>query len=284
MKRRPRPNWLHAGSARNGGFTLIELLVVIAIIAILAAMLLPALSRAKDKARRIGCLNNIHQMALGSQMYADDYNGSLSNDTWYPLDGSSYKPGVRTIDDDNVNYLFPRYVPNKHSFLCPATRNTVDTDTPPNFVLNLFTNQKEVRDLQHVAVNRESPNGISYEILGAVRNTEPPVVPITVTNKVTQQFCNTYLLIYHDPLGTTHGGSYKPGPSGFWFFHDSDEGPRADGSSGNNEINKSDNHGIDGGNVGYCDGHAAWVPRTDWRRQWNITRDANLADPMPYNP
>jgi prepilin-type N-terminal cleavage/methylation domain-containing protein/prepilin-type processing-associated H-X9-DG protein len=67
------------------GFTLVELLVVIAIIAILAALLLPALSAAKERAYRASCVNNLKQLATGIQLFADEHEGQLPGPTWQGL-------------------------------------------------------------------------------------------------------------------------------------------------------------------------------------------------------
>lgn len=74
------------GGMRNmksrGGFTLIEMLVVVAIIGILAALLLAALARAKEKAGRAQCVNNFKQLAIAFQTYADDHGGQLPGPVW----------------------------------------------------------------------------------------------------------------------------------------------------------------------------------------------------------
>ncbi len=250
-----------------GGFTLIELLVVIAIIAILAAMLLPALSKAKLRAHRISCLNNQKQMGIGSQLYGDDDNQNALS-------------GVANYSEDDLNWLFPQYIANVKSFVCASTKNnirdlrfnvlgqgpstTLIPGVPTSYQERLHGNSQYLPDLFDNAAGKSGVVGHSYEVAGffAGQNGTATGGPLEVNQRKTQRTAASRIYRTLQSGNRYNFVGQRAGPSDVWIIYDADDRLATDPTRQNEDYpDPGDNHGVDGGNVVFGDGHAEWVPQ-----------------------
>jgi prepilin-type N-terminal cleavage/methylation domain-containing protein len=160
-------------STRKKGFTLIELLVVIAIIAILAAMLLPALSKAKGKAKRTQCMNQMRQIGIATMMYSDDNNGKLPDEHNVYDFARSY--AKLSLFQALLPYLGGR-VDSKASILACPEAKVDDNNIPPTDVSETsYLPNQLVLDRKISAIPRPSAIVIIQElrIKRAIYLTEP---------------------------------------------------------------------------------------------------------------
>jgi prepilin-type N-terminal cleavage/methylation domain-containing protein len=222
-------------------FTLIELLVVIAVIAILAALLLPVLSGAKERARRAGCMSNLHQFLLAAHIYANDNNQRL------PSGASDSRTPDGVLDDSvpvlsgNSRTQMIQYAGSYKILGCPSLGNPFNTEQ--GFYENGYG---FVIGYNYLGGHANTP----WELLP---NGEAWVSPQKLTDTSTNLGPTSPLLTDMNDWSPGYGGSIVPHTSnGPVRGGDDYSNSGADGAS-------SMALGATGGNIGKLDGSISWV-------------------------